>query len=79
MMLIGQTKFTGTKIHHCIRYTDLKPQVFRNDVSSTIRSIAVIKYGRFMGAQNTELAFLYFEFKLLTFPQSQMPDAIDSL
>ena len=39
----------------------------------------MIKYGRFMGSQTTELAFLYFEFKLLTFPQSQMPDAIDSL
>ena len=78
-MLIGQTKFIGTKIHHCIRYTDLKLGVFRNDVSSTIRSSAMIKYGRFMGTQSTELAFPYFEFKLLTFPQSQMPDAIDSL
>ena len=78
-MLIGQTKFIGTKIHHYIRYTDLKLQVFRNDVSSTIRSSAMIKYGRFMGTQNTELAFPYFEFKLLTFPQSQMSDAIDSL
>ena len=39
----------------------------------------MIKYGRFMGTQNTELAFPYFEFKLLTFPQSQMSDAIDSL
>jgi hypothetical protein len=44
-----------------------------------IRSSAMIKYGHFMGAQNTEPAFPYFEFKLLTFPQSQMPDAIDSL
>ena len=79
MMLIGQTKFTGTKIHHCIRYTDLKLRVFRNDVSSTIRSSAMIKYGRFMGTQSTELAFPYFEFKLFTFPQFQTPDAIDSL
>jgi hypothetical protein len=39
----------------------------------------VIKYGRFMGTQSTELAFPYFEFKLLTFPQFQTPDAIDSL
>jgi len=44
-----------------------------------IRSSAMIKYGRFMGTQSTELAFPYFEFKLLTFPQSQTPDAIDSL
>jgi hypothetical protein len=39
----------------------------------------MIKYGRFMGSQTTESAFPYFKFKLLTFPQSQMPDAIDSL
>ena len=78
-MLIGQTKFIGTKIHHYIRYTDLKLQVFRNDVSSTIRSSAMIKYGRLMGSQTTELAYPYFEFKLFTFPQFQTPDAIDSL
>jgi hypothetical protein len=39
-MLIGQTKFIGTKIHNCIRYADLKIRVFRNDVSSKIRSSA---------------------------------------
>ena len=78
-MLIGQKKFIGTKIHHCKRYTNLKLRVFKNDVTFMIRSSAMIKYGRFMGTQSTELAFPYFEFKLLTFPQSQTPDAIDSL